>query len=81
MNPAEEWMLQIARNACDVDEGVLSEGRKLSIITPPRARSVLILNRTGFPTARCRIAEYVPGRSVLQTRDSRVKSRESPASA
>lgn len=28
-NPAEGWMLQIARNACDVDDGVLSEGRKL----------------------------------------------------
>ena len=26
-NPAEAWMLQIARNACDVDDGVLSEGR------------------------------------------------------
>ena len=30
-NPAEAWMLQIARNACDVDDGVLSEGRKLLI--------------------------------------------------
>ena len=30
-NPAEGWMLQIARNACDVDDGVLSEGRKLLI--------------------------------------------------
>ena len=28
-NPAEGWMLQIARNACDVGDGVLSEGRKL----------------------------------------------------
>jgi putative transposase len=30
-NPAEAWMLQIARNACDVDDDVLSEGRKLLI--------------------------------------------------
>ena len=30
-NSAEGWMLQIARNACDVDDGVLSEGRKLLI--------------------------------------------------
>jgi putative transposase len=30
-NPAQGWMLQIARNACDVDDGVLSEGRKLLI--------------------------------------------------
>jgi len=30
-NPAEAWMLQIARNACDVDDGVLSGGRKLLI--------------------------------------------------
>jgi putative transposase len=30
-SPAEGWMLQIARNACDVDDGVLSEGRKLII--------------------------------------------------
>jgi hypothetical protein len=30
-SPAEGWMLQIARNACDVDDGVLSEGRKLLI--------------------------------------------------
>ena len=30
-SPAEAWMLQIARNACDVDDGVLSEGRKLLI--------------------------------------------------
>ena len=30
-NPAEGWMLQTARNACDVDDGVLSEGRKLLI--------------------------------------------------
>ena len=28
-NPAEAWMLQIARNACDVDDGVLSGGTKL----------------------------------------------------
>ena len=41
-NPAEAWMLQIARNACDVDEGVLSEGRKLLI---DRDRSVQILDR------------------------------------
>ena len=31
-NPAEAWMLQIARDACDVDDGVLSEGRSPSSI-------------------------------------------------
>jgi hypothetical protein len=30
-NPAEAWMIQIARNACDVEDGVLSEGRKLLV--------------------------------------------------
>ena len=30
-NPSEAWMLQIVRNACDVDDGVLSRGRKLLI--------------------------------------------------
>ncbi len=30
-NPAEDWMLQIARNACDVEDGVLTEGRTLLI--------------------------------------------------
>ena len=30
-SPAKGWMLQVARNACDVDDGVLSEGRKLLI--------------------------------------------------
>jgi len=30
-NPAEAWMLQMARNLCDVEDGVLSEGRKLLI--------------------------------------------------
>ena len=30
-NPAEAWMLQMARDVCDVDDGVLSEGRKLLI--------------------------------------------------
>ena len=31
MNPTEGRMLQIARNACAVDDGVLFEGRKLLI--------------------------------------------------
>ena len=30
-NPAEAWMLQMARNLCDVEESVLSEGKKLLI--------------------------------------------------
>jgi transposase InsO family protein len=30
-NPTEAWMLQLARNACDVEDGVLSSGRKLLI--------------------------------------------------
>jgi transposase InsO family protein len=30
-NPAEAWMLQIARNLCDVDDGVLTQGRKLIV--------------------------------------------------
>ena len=30
-NPAEAWMLQIARNAFDVDDGVLPEGTKVLI--------------------------------------------------
>ncbi len=30
-NPAEDWMLQIARNACDVEDGLLTEGRTLLI--------------------------------------------------
>ena len=30
-NPSEPWMLQLARNACDVEDGVLSKGRKLLI--------------------------------------------------
>jgi transposase InsO family protein len=30
-NPAEAWMLQIARNLCDVEDGVLTQGRKLII--------------------------------------------------
>ncbi|MCI0428952.1 MAG: integrase core domain-containing protein [Rhodospirillales bacterium] len=30
-NPAEAWMLQIARNACDVEDGMLAEGKTLII--------------------------------------------------
>jgi hypothetical protein len=30
-NPAEGWMLQIARSACELDDGALPEGRKLLI--------------------------------------------------
>jgi putative transposase len=30
-NPAENWMLQIARNACDVEDGVLTRGCKLIV--------------------------------------------------
>jgi putative transposase len=30
-NPAEGWMLQIARNLCDVEDGVLTQGRKLIV--------------------------------------------------
>jgi len=28
-NPAEAWMLQVARNLCDAEDGVLTQGRKL----------------------------------------------------
>jgi transposase InsO family protein len=30
-NPAQAWMLQIARNVCDVDDGMLTRGRKLIV--------------------------------------------------
>jgi transposase InsO family protein len=30
-NPSEPWMLQLARNACDLEDGVLSNGRTLLI--------------------------------------------------
>jgi putative transposase len=30
-NPAEAWMLRIARNLCDVEDGVLTQGRKLIV--------------------------------------------------
>ena len=30
-NPAEGWMQQMARNLCDVEDGVLTRGRKLIV--------------------------------------------------
>jgi len=30
-NPGEAWMLQVARNLCDVEDGVLTRGRKLIV--------------------------------------------------
>ena len=30
-NPTEAWMLQIARNLCDVEDGVLREATKLIV--------------------------------------------------
>jgi len=30
-NPPEAWMLQVARSLCDVEDGVLTRGRKLIV--------------------------------------------------
>jgi hypothetical protein len=48
-NPAEGWMLQIARNLCDAEDGVLTQGTKLIVDRDAKllARLALLHRRAG----------------------------------